>query len=327
MNAMLALALCLAAPEGADDRPRVVIVVGAPGDLEYRAQFRRSARLWDAAAAKAGADRVVIGVEEAEPGPEDRDRLRAALADATTGGVEPLWLVLIGHGTFDGRQAKFNLRGPDLTPEQLAEWLAPIGRPVAILNGASASGPFLTGLSGKDRVVVTATRSGDEQNFARLGQYLAESIADPAADLDKDDQVSLLEAFLTAGARVEEFYKTRARLSTEHALLDDNGDRLGTPPDWFRGIHATKRAKDGASADGIRAHQLHLIPSDRERGIPPETRRRRDEIERSIAALRDQKDKLAEGEYYGRLEPLMVELARLYRDLPTDSPGRGDPTP
>ena len=334
MNPFLtfACAACLLAPAvEAANRPRVVIVVGAPGNVEYRSQFRRWAGLWDAAAAKAGADRVQIGVAEESTGsgPTDRDRLRDALAAASADGSSgPLWLVLIGHGTFDGREAKFNLRGPDVTPAQLAEWLAPIGsRPVAVIDVASASGPFLTALSGENRVVVTATRSGDEQNFARLGQYLAESIADPAADLDKDDQVSLLEAFLTASGRLEEFTKTAARLATEHPLIDDNGDRLGTPPDWFLGIHATKRAKEGASADGVRAHQLHLIPSDRERSIPPETRRRRDEIERTIAALRDQKAALSEGDYYDRLEPLMLELARLYRDLPADPTTGGEEPP
>ncbi len=181
-----------------------------------------------------------------------------------------------------------------------------------VLNCASASGPFINRLSGNNRVVVTATKSGYEMNFARFGQYLAEAIADPRADLDKDGQVSLLEAFLTASSRVDEYYRTHSQLATEHALLDDNGDRLGTPANWFRGVRATQRAKDGAQLDGIRAHQLHLIPSNRERGIPVEMRQRRNQLELSIAALRDQKDKLGEDEYYapareadGRAGPLV----------------------
>ena len=141
-----------------------------------------------------------------------------------------------------------------------------------VIHCGSASGPFLNRLSGENRVIVTATRSGDEQNYARFGQYLAEAIADPRADLDKDGQVSLLEAYLSASSRVDEYYKTHSQLATEHALLDDNGDRLGTPADWFRGVRATRRAKDGAALDGTRAHQLHLVPSDRERKIPAETR-------------------------------------------------------
>jgi len=90
-------------------------------------------------------------------------------------------------------------------------------------------------------------------------------------------------------------------------------------------VRATRRAKDGAPLDGIRAHQFHLVPSDRERQIPPETRRRRDQLELSIAALRDEKDKLSDDAYYGRLESLMVELARMYRELPPGSPSRNAP--
>jgi hypothetical protein len=316
MTTLLPLFLCLvAADTSADDRPCVIIVVGAPGSSEYEPQFRHWADRWQDAAKKASAELIRIG-DAPEDGPTDRDRLRSALTAQATAGRGPLWIVLIGHGTSDRREAKFNLRGPDLSDAQLAEWLAPIRRPIAVINCASASGPFLNRLSGQGRIVVTATRSGDELNFARFGEYIAEAIADPRADLDKDGQVSLLEAFLTASGRVEEFYRTRSRLATEHALLDDNGDRLGTPATWFRGVRATKRAKDGAPADGLRAHQLHLILSDRERQIPPETRRRRDQIELEIAVLRDRKATLPEADYYGRLEALMLHLARLYHDRP-----------
>jgi hypothetical protein len=169
-------------------------------------------------------------------------------------------------------------------------------------------------------VIVTATRSGGELNFARLGQYLSETIADPKADLDKDGQVSLLEAFLTASKRVNEYYKTHAQLATEHALIDDSGDRLGTPADWFRGVRATRRAKDGAPLDGLRAHQIHLIRSERERALPEADRRRRDGLELELATLRDQKARLGEEEYYRLLESLMVELARIYRKTDASPP-------
>ena len=311
MPALLALTLCLALADPAD-RSCVLIVEGAPGTPEYGAEFRRWAGLWRAAAEKGGAEAVTVG--EAEGGGVDRDALKQALADKGTAGREPLWIVLIGHGTFDGREPKFNLRGPDVSAAELADWLKPIKRPLAILDCTSSSGPFINALSGEGRVVATATRSGDEQNFARLGQYLAEAIADPTSDLDKDGQVSLLEAFLTAAARTQEFYRSKARLATEHALIDDNGDKLGTPADWFRGIHATKRVKSGAAADGARAHQLHLIKNDREQRMSPEVRDRRDQLERAASDLRATKGTIPDDAYYARLEKIMVELARLYRD-------------
>jgi hypothetical protein len=295
----------------AQAKPTVIVVVGAPGAPEFEAHFGEWSKQWHEAAKKAAADMQIVGDTEAAK-PDDRERLQKLLAESAAENQAPLWLVFIGHGTFDGHVAKFNLRGPDLSAEELAGWLAPIKRPIAVIQCASASAPFINRLAGKDRVVITATKSGDEQNFARFGQYIAGAIADLRADLDKDGQVSLLEAYLTACRRLEEFYSQEARLATEHALLDDNGDGLGTPAAWFRGLRATQRAKDDATLDGTRAHQFHLVASDRERKLPADALRRRDELELQVAALREKKDGLKEADYYGRLEPLMLELGRLY---------------
>jgi hypothetical protein len=292
--------------------PTIVVVVGAPGASKYEQEFCQWAGRWQHGAEQAGAPCFLMGAS-VTTGQPDRQQLETLLADLPKKSLAPLWLVLIGHGTFDGRSAKFNMRGPDVTAAELAEWLKPYERTVAVINCASSSGPFINRLSGPNRVVVTATKSGYELNYARFGDYMSAAICDPAADLDKDGQTSLLEAFLSASARVAEFYEQEARLATETAILDDNGDGLGTPAAWFRGIRVTQRARDGASADGSRAHQLHLIPSQRERNMPAEVRARRDELELAIAKLRDSKaEGVQEDEYYRKLEPLLVELARLY---------------
>lgn len=288
----------------------VIVVVGAAGEESFAEPFRTWSGNWKAAAEKAKAELQVIGLDD--PGETtDRDRLKKTLADAQ-GRTSPLWLVLIGHGTFDGKIARFNLRGPDLTPGDLSEWLRPVKRPVAVINSASASGPFLAELSGLGRVVVTSTRSGHEYNFARLGGYLAEAIADPAADLDKDEQTSLLEAWLAAAARTAEFYAGDTRLQTEHALLDDNGDKLGTPPDFFQGIRPVKGAKEGAALDGPLAARFVLVPGNREETLSPEQRTRRDEIEKTLAAMRSRRADIDESRYLEQIEPLLVELARIY---------------
>jgi len=86
--------------------------------------------------------------------------------------------VLIGHGTFDGRSARFNLRGNDISAEELKKWLEPIDCPIAIANCSSASGPFLKALAGQNRVVMTATKTGAEINFARFGEFLSEAVGD-----------------------------------------------------------------------------------------------------------------------------------------------------
>jgi len=181
-----------------------------------------------------------------------------------------------------------------------------------VVQCASASGPFLSALSAPGRVIITATRSGYELNATRFGNYLARAIADPAADLDKDGQTSLLEAFLAASREVQQFYKEQGRMLTEHALLDDNGDGLGTPPEWFRGTRAVKSAANGKSVDGIRAHQVFLVPGEQERQLSAEVRSSRDELEQKLSALRLKKKEIKEDDYFAQLEVILLEMAKLY---------------
>jgi hypothetical protein len=306
--------------------PTVAVVVGAPGTDEFRSQFDQWAARIEEAAARSEAQwhRIDGGDSPQEDSGEtdDRTRLQRFLEAQAGESDEPLWLVFIGHGTFDGQTAKFNLVGPDVSAAELSQWLAGCKRPLAIINCASSSGPFVNRLSAPDRVIVTATRSGFEQNYARFGEYFSAAIADPAADLDKDNQTSLLEAFVAASARVEEFYKEESRLATEHALLDDNGDGLGTPASFFRGVRAVEKPSGGAATDGTRAHQLHLIPSRQERKMPVVLRDYRDRLEQQIAALRDDKPQWDEAAYYARLEDLAISLARVYQwqDAPPGAP-------
>jgi hypothetical protein len=334
LSALLAfIAPAEATATAAAHQPTIVLVVGANGTPEFGEQFAKWSERLTKAAGQAGAKVTVIGGGTEQPAatdqpttePNDKDRLRTLLEAESKTGSQSLWLVLIGHGTSDGHEAKLNLRGPDVSATELAGWLKPFERPLAIVNCTSSSGPFMNKLAGANRVVITATRSGNELNFARFGDYFSASIADLAADLDKDGQTSLLEAYLAASHKVEEFYKQEARLATEHALLDDNGDGLGTPAGWFDGIRAVKRAKDGAALDGSRAHQMHLVLSDREQAMPAELRRRRDDLELSVAALRDKKAAMNEADYYTKLEPLLVELAELYEKA--DSGERGGVSP
>jgi hypothetical protein len=293
------------------EKAAFILVKGASGDEEFGKQFAQWAELWKKAAKQANLPVTEIGFGETNS-ITDKDRLIAALDKEAKNGPAELWIVLLGHGTFDGKEAKFNLRGPDFGASELAKWLDPFQRPLAIIDTSSASGPFLNALSKKNRIVITSTRSGHEQNFSRFGQYLSEAIGDLSADLDKDGQTSLLEAYLMASRRLTAWYESDGRLATEHPLLDDNGDGHGTPPDWFRGIYAVKKANDGAELDGFRSHQWHLLKSGLEQNLSPELRAKRDQIEQSIASLRQNKAQMQEDEYYTKLEPLLTELALLY---------------
>ena len=290
----------------------LVLVIGAPGEPEYAERFSTWAGLWEQAATKGGLRTTVIGEDKEQPD-QDLQRLLNVLTNEVAKPAGDLWLVFIGHGTFDGQSAKFNLRGPDISAADLAAALKPCRRPLAVIQCASSSGPFLNALSASNRVIITATRSGFEVNATRFGGYLARAVADPAADLDKDGQTSLLEAYLAASRQVEQFYKEQGRLMTEHALLDDNGDGLGTPAEWFRGVRAVKSAADGKSVDGLRAHQMFLVPGDAERHLSPDARARRDELEQELSVLRLRKAQMAEDDYYRQLEDILVQTAKLYQ--------------
>lgn len=294
----------------------VIVVVGAPGEEEFGKQFTDWSGKWMTAATKASAKSLLIGTK-AET--NDLAQIEAALAAEPKESASELWLVLIGHGTFTANEAAFNLRGPDLTAARLATLLKPFKRPVAVIDCASSSGPFVAALSGPNRVVITATRSGAEVNFSRFGQHMADAIGSTEADLDKDGQTSLLEAFILGSARTQEFYKSNDRLATEHALLEDNGDGMAVQGDWFRGIRAVKKAKDNAPADGTLANQFVLVRSDSENRFDDAFRARRSQLEGELEKLRQQKSTLSEADYLARMEPIAHALARTY----AQAEGRG----
>jgi hypothetical protein len=299
--------LVAAAPRG-----DLLLVRGAEGTAEYGQLFEEWADLWEAAAKRGRLQTHCVGTLSGDSESDaSKAELEAALAMLAAEPQRPLWIVFIGHGTFDGRTAKFNLTGEDVSADDLAQCLASMSRPIAVLQCASASGPFLEKLSGPDRIVVTATKSGEEANFARFGGFLAAAAGDPDADLDKDLQVSLLEAFLRAARQTEEFYSGANRLATEHAVMDDNGDARGSRASDFAGVRPLRQANSAATPDGYTAQQWILVPSLSELELPPERRARRDELEIAVLQLRERKSELSADAYYAELVRLLVELAKV----------------
>ena len=297
---------------------RLIVVTGAAGEQSFGEMFASWSMRLKEAAELAGVEYSVIGQGKATA-TTDRDELKRALEGAEKNSAEPLWLVLIGHGTFDGKLAKLNLRGPDVSAADLADWLKSYRRPLAIINCTSCSAPFLDRLKGPDRIVISATKSGSEKNFARFGSYFTAGIADAAADLDKDGQTSLLEAFLKASKDAQAYYLEQGRLATEHALLDDNADGLGSRAEWFRGVRAVKKPTGKAEIDGFRAHQLHLIRSELEKRFTPGQRAERDRLEMALNRHRDRKTRLKEDLYYEQLEKIVIQIAKIYETVETGS--------
>lgn len=291
-------------------RADLVLVVGAAGTEEFAPQFAEWAQLWTAAAQRGGVN--VIGLGTSPDAPASLEKFKEVLAAQAVEKTRPLWLVFIGHGTYDGKTARYNLPGPDLSAQELASLLRPVERPTALLDCTSASGHFLLEISTPGRVVLTGTSSGNELSFARYGRFLAEAIGSVDADLDKDQQTSLLEAFLRASRLTAEFYTGEGRLATEHAALDDNGDSRMVEAEGFDGLLPIRRNdKPDLLPDGLVAHQWHLVPSDTDARLSPETIARRNELERLIASLRQRKKEMTEDEYLAFLEPLCLELAKI----------------
>ena len=304
-------AVCLVLSLVGQPASPVILVEGAGGTAEYSKQFSEWGDTWQQAGESGG-----HSVMRLLPSDNQKQQLLEKIEALPPSPQQTSWLILIGHGTFDGRTSRFNMQGPDLTPDELKAVLdkRPAEEEWVIIQASAASGPFLASLSGPKRIVLTATRSGDELSVSRLGGVLARSLQDPEADLDQDEQVSLLEAFISSGLRVTEFYESEGRLVTEHALLDDNGDQKGTPQDWFQGLRLTKKAVDGVAADGVRARQIHLIPSPWEALRSPEWRNQRDRLERQLQDLKDRQTELAPDDYRRQLREIIEQLATLYRE-------------
>jgi hypothetical protein len=308
---------------------RVCIVVGAPGEPAYEPMFQSWSQEWKTVFQ----EHEVTWVKAPEPSDEgDRGQVEGVVDDVSVPGASAVarvggndreavlgwvstatqetdehWLILIGHGTHDAKSTKFNLVGPDLSAEDLGQAMS--GKPGKwiVLICASCSGPFLTKLAGPNRIVITATKSGAEQNFSRFGKYLAESSHDEASDLDHDQAISVLEMFLAASDRVARYYADRGLLATEQALIDDTGDGKGTPATFYRGVRAVKSAAGDESLDGELARRTVAWRNGLfDRGSSEDW----EQTERELERLRGLKATMEPDAYYVALERLFRRLGR-----------------
>jgi len=217
-----------------------------------------------------------------------------------------LLIVLIGHGTFDGTDAKFNLVGRDLESAEWSELLRAVPGRLVFVNTASASFPFLERLAAPRRIVVTATDSPAQRFDTVFPEYFIRSLSDTAADIDKNGRISVWEAFAAASASVGRHYQQRGQLSTERALLDDNGDGVGNEP-------ATP-ADDGSYAS--RTYLDESLP-----GAAPTDEvllkllQRKTMLEAEAEDLKIRKAFLSTAEYAKEFERIMVELAQVSHDI------------
>ncbi len=305
----------------------IILIQGAPGNQEYAEKFESISSNWSKTAKAADLDFIQIGTRSSSSSPtpspnsastsktseydstSDRQSLQNMLKTlASNTGSDPLWLVYVGHGAFDGRRARLNFQGPDVTDIDLAEWIQDIQRPMVIILGNASSAPFIRTLSGPDRIVITATRSGSEESYCYFGEFFSQSFLNPNADLDLDKAVSILEAFLFTSRRVAAFYQENQRILMEHAVLEDTGDGLGIQADQFDGL-----APKGDSNEGFRAGGQYLIPPQADLGLDPQWLQDRLVLEKQLADLKELKDSVDPQDYQKRLEKILLALARGYQ--------------
>ena len=306
-------------PEQQSLRRSILVVVGAAGEEEFGKAFHESAERWRSAF-PSDDFRLIDGTEVAKK--EEEEHRQQILDWISSPVIEPKgedslperWLVLIGHGTHDRTSANFNLKGPDISADTIAKAIAPIKAKWVIVDCASSSGPFINAISGPNRIVITATKSGSEQNYARFGEFFSQTITDPSTDLDHDDCVSVLEAFLAASNRVAQFYENEGRLASEQALLDDNGDSRGTPAAFYRGARPVKAPANGLKLDGSFASRVLVSSFGKPDLRTNEQRIKSDSLADKIETLRARKKEMPEDEYYEELERLFLEVADISKD-------------
>ena len=272
-----------------------ITVAGLGGLPEYDSRFQELAAQVDKTLKAAGGD---AKIQTLAGSGATLDNLRAVLKEAARAAQpkDDLALFLIGHGTFDGADYKFNLKGPDVSASELASLLdaVPAGRQL-VVNTTSSSGGAIEALRRENRVVISATRSGTEKNATIFARYVVEALQDPSADTDKNETLSALEVFRYAEQKTAKFYETQKRLATEHPTLEDGSKGLAAARFGLLRLGAAQIAARNPEKQKLLA--------------------RKDELEGQIEKLKYEKAAMPLDEYRKKLQALLIDLARTQAEL------------
>lgn len=309
--ALLLTGMLLAANAFAEARHAVVVsgASGGPKYAEQMAQWRNDIRAALVDRYGFPADNVRLLVDETVKGgttatAQNVRSTVAALREQLTAD-DVLLIVMLGHGTFDGEMAKFNLVGPDLTAVEWAALLDGLPGRLVVVNTTSASFPFLERLKGPQRIVMTATDSAAQKYATVFPDYFVKALRETSTDLDKNGRTSIFEVFASTSQAVKQHYEQRGQLTTERAVFDDNGDGVG-------------READAEGPDGSLARLLYLDAELPAAANDPELAallKRRRELEAAAEALKGKKDAMPAPLWEAEYEKLMLELARVTRDI------------
>jgi hypothetical protein len=284
-----------------------VTVAGLGGEPDYEQRFSGWAKDMDKALKAAPDAKVETLYGEAATKAAIRSALDRVSKEAKAN--DALVLMLIGHGSYDGSDYKFNIPGPDMTAIELASLLdrVPATRQL-VVNMTSASGGAIDALKKESRVVVSATKAGTEKNATVFARYWAEALHDPAADADKNETISALEAFKYADQKTVLFYTTQKRIATEHALLEDTGKGEGV------------RAPSTENGEGMLASAFPLLRLGGNASAANDPAKlkllqQKEELEQQIDRLKYQKAAMPIEEYRKQLGVFLLQLAKTQAEL------------
>ena len=283
-----------------------VTVAGLGGEPDYEQRFTAAAKDLDKVFKAAGDTAHVVTLTGAQATASQlKDSLNAVAREAKAD--DDFVLILIGHGSFDGVEYKFNLVGPDLTAGEIAAMCDRIpARRQLIVDTTSASGGAIQALGRPGRAVISATKSGTEKNATVFARYWVEALQDPAADTDKSDSISAMEAFTYATKKTAAFYDSQKRLATEHAVFDDTGH--GEP------------VREAANREGalMSSFTLLRLGASQQAANDPAKRAllaQKEELEQKIDTLKYQKAAMDPGDYKKQLTAALLELAKVQEGL------------
>jgi hypothetical protein len=301
------LALLLAAAMGANATSYFVTIAGLGGEPEYDSQFAKWAADLQHELEKNGPGVHIVTLS----GPSaTRDSIRKTLARLATE-MQPndrFALFLIGHGSFDGSEYKFNIPGPDISAAELASLMnrLPVERQL-VVNMTSCSGASTPVLARKGRIVITATKSGTEKNATVFPRYWIDAFRDPATDTDKNGVLSTLELYRYTAAKTAAYFESEKLLATEHPTISDTG------------ATAAREAK-AENGQGLLAARFPILEPEQEvdRNIAPGKQAlvsKKEDLEAQIDRLKYQKAALSPEDYKRQLSALLLELAQTQAEI------------
>jgi hypothetical protein len=288
--------------------PYYVTVAGLGGEADYEQRFTALANDLDKLFKTADASAHVTTFTGANATKVHlADTLAQIARDAKPD--DAFTLILIGHGSYDGEEYKFNLPGPDISGDELAVLLNRIpAKRQLIVNTTSASGGSIGALQRVGRIVMTATKAGTEKNATVFARYFVDALRDGSADVDKNETISALEAFQYADRKTAAFYETQKRLATEHAVIEDTGKKEAV------------RAANAESGEGLLAGSFSLlrIGAAQKAANDPAKRallEKKEEIEQKIDTLKYQKAAMSADDYKRQLSAALLDLAKVQEEL------------